>query len=168
MRKLILFAIIFGSVMSFSPATTSAAVIIPKSETNIIPQGDLLKKIASLKLREFQKLAGRKLTLKEKIGFLVLKHKIKRSPQEASGKGNTAFVFGVVGLGLFVLGLFVPYVILGALVSSILAIVVGSTAYKQDKNDRKAHAGKLLGWITLGLIALLFLLAAIVLASWGF
>src|SRR5258705_5571 len=59
------------------------------------------------------------------------------------------------------------YEILGALVAAIFAIVMGSMASKQDRSDKKAHAAKLLGWITLGLIALLLILAAIIVATFS-
>lgn len=137
--------------------------------TNIIakPNDGGYKNIATMKLKEFQKLVGRKLTIKEKIGFFVLKHKMKHQQQGADTQGQTAYILGLVGLGLFVIGLFVPYVMLGSIVAAIMAIVTGSSAMKQDGDNRKARAGKLLGWITLGLIALLLILATIVLATWG-
>jgi hypothetical protein len=154
--------------LSFQTSLSSAAVIIPPSKNIIIPQGNVYQKIASLKLKDFQKLIGRKLTLKEKIGFLVLKSKIKHRGKAATTQGHTAMVFGILAIGLFVLGLFVPYVIIGSFVASIVAIISGSVALKRDKNDRKAFVGKLLGWITLGLIALILILAVIWLSSWGF
>ena len=169
MRLYIIWSIFF--CIFFSIATPVSSATIPPASGKIIPVGAIYKKIASLKIRDIQKLAGRKLTLKEKISFLILKHKLKQQADDKQNKGQTAFVFGIVGLGLLIVGLFVPYVILGALVSAILAIVSGSVAKKQDPSDKKAHAGKLLGWITLGLIALLIILVAVVIAAffaaWG-
>jgi hypothetical protein len=63
--------------------------------------------------------------LKEKIGFVILKHKIKRQAKNNQRQGETAFIFGVAALGLFLLGLFVPFVILGSLIAAIVAIVTG-------------------------------------------
>lgn len=126
------------------------------------------KNIAKMKLKEFQRLAGRKLTFKEKVGFFVLKHKMKHQQIDTDKQGQTAYILGLVGLGLFVAGLFVPYVILGSLIAAILAIVTGSMAMKKEGENRKAKAGKLLGWITLGLIIVTLILAAIVLANWAF
>ncbi|MGZ5221561.1 MAG: hypothetical protein ACXWC7_15845, partial [Chitinophagaceae bacterium] len=106
------------------------------------------------------------LTVKEKIGFIILKHKIKRQLKNSEKQGQTAFIMGIAGLALFAIGLFVPVLLVGSLIAAIVAVVSGSVAQKQDPSNRKAHAGKLLGWITLGLLALLLILAAIVLSAW--
>ena len=119
--------------------------------------------MASLKIKEIQKIIGRKLTFKEKISFLVLKHTTKKEAQ--TKKGNTALIFGIVGVGLLLIGLFVPFVILGAIAGAIVAIVLGSGAKKQDPSDQKARAAVLLGWITLGATALLLIIATIVVLS---
>lgn len=60
-----------------------------------------------------------------------------------------------------------PYVILDFLVAVIMAIKLGSAATKKDGDNRKARAGKLLGWIILGIITLLLILSAILIASFG-
>jgi hypothetical protein len=153
----------------------------------------VLSKIASMKVKELQQLTGRKLSLKEKLGFMLLKRQvkkdngekmaelfvkkiltkdesIKKSPgkkAEGSSKGQQALVFGIVGIVLLIAGLFIPYIILGALIASILAIVVGSTAKKENPDDTKASTGKLLGWITLGLLGVLVIAVAIALAGWS-
>ena len=130
-----------------------------------VPHDVLLKKITSLKIKDLQKLAGKKLTLKEKIAFLILKERLKHKTGDNQSKGQTALIFGIGAVALLIIGLFVPFVILGSLVSAILAIVVGTVAHKKDRSDNNALVGKLLGWITLGLIALLFLLVIVVIAS---
>jgi cytochrome c-type biogenesis protein CcmH/NrfG len=155
-----------------TPALTANSASIPALEANPTPVENLYKKIASLKIKDIQKLTGKKFTLKEKIAILILKHKIKRQQKRAAreekkSEGQTAFTFGIIALVLLIAGLFLPYVILGSLIAAIIAIVTGSMAKKKDPNDRKAHAGKLMGWITLGLIALLLALAVALLAAWG-
>jgi hypothetical protein len=142
------------------PATTTQPV-----NPSINPSNVAYEKLASLKIKEIQKIIGRKLTFKEKISLLILKHTSKKEAQ--TKKGNTALIFGIVGLGLFFIGLFVPFVILGAIAAAIIAIVLGSNAKKRDSSDGKARAAVLLGWITLGATALLLIAAAIVVASWG-
>ncbi|HYM92773.1 MAG TPA: hypothetical protein VET23_01430 [Chitinophagaceae bacterium] len=142
----------------------NSAIIIPTGNTTVPP--DMVKKITTLKIKDIQKLSGRKLSLKEKIVFLVLKQKLKHNTSDKQNQGRTAFILGLVGLGLLIIGLFVPYVILGSIVSAILAIVLGSVAYKHDHSDKKAQAGKLLGWLTLGVTVLLLILAAIIIATW--
>jgi hypothetical protein len=125
------------------------------------------KNISSLKVRDLEKLVGRKLTLKEKIAFVLLKKKLRNEEDKGSKEGKTAFSFGIAAVAFLILGLFVPYVILGSLIAGIVAVVMGSSALKKNPNDRKAHSAKLLGWITLGLIALLLILIAIALSAWS-
>lgn len=164
MRIHLIFAILFFCLLSSSIPAYSATTSSPVN--TIDPMENIYKKIASIKIRDFQKLAGRKLTLKEKISFLILKHKLKHKAKNSERQGQTSFTLGLAALGAFILGLFVPFVLLGSLVLAILAIVTGSMAKKKNPDDRKASGGKLLGWITLGLIALVSILAVIVLASW--
>lgn len=161
--------IIWGFIFCclFLNAIPSTAATSPSSTTSIIPIEKLYKKIASLKIKNVQKLTGKKLSLKEKIGFLILKHKAKHPQNDSSKQGKTALTFGILALVLFVLGLFLPYVILGSLVASILAIVIGSSALKQNRDERNAYIGKLLGLIVLGVIALLLIVIIAFLASWG-
>jgi hypothetical protein len=130
-----------------------------------VPAEVLRKKIAKLKIKDLQKMTGRKFSLKEKIAFLILKKKLKQKPKETSSQGQTALIFGIAALALLVIGLFVPFIIIGSLVTSIIAIVLGSSALKKDPNDRKAYSGKLLGWISLGVIVVFTILAAIIISS---
>ncbi|MEP7372550.1 MAG: hypothetical protein ABI675_04125 [Chitinophagaceae bacterium] len=162
MRLIIILCVIFLSLFSIVTPVRSATT--SSSSTTVIPDGYLFKKMATLKIKDIQKIAGRKLTLKEKIGFIILKHKIKHQSKKNQKQGDAAFILGIAGLGLFIIGLFVPVLLLGSLVAAIAAVVTGSVA--KDPSNKKAHAGKLLGWITLGLLALLLILAAIVVAAW--
>jgi hypothetical protein len=167
MRKvfalLCLFSVIAHPAISSNAPISHLSISIQKTHSGEV----LPNKISSLKVRDLEKQAGRKLTLKEKIAFLILKKKLKRQEDTGSREGKTAFSFGLAAVAFLILGLFVPYVILGALVASIVAIVMGSSAARKNPNDRKAHSAKLLGWITLGLIALLILLIALVIAAWA-
>lgn len=153
----------------FTPALTANSASIPALEANPTPIENFYKKIASLKIKDIQKLTGKKLTLKEKVGFLLLKHKIKRQQKKEEEKdlGQKAFTFGIIAIALFVAGLFLPFVILGSLIAAIIAVVAGSTAKKKDPSNRKAHAGKLMGWITLGLITLFLILAVAVVIAFA-
>ncbi len=184
---------IFTAVFLFSPL-----LFLPEGRAATTPSVNgasvlqtVMEKIASFKLKELQKLAGRKFTFKEKVSFWLLKGKIKNSgtngfskslagtllkksfarkhksakPAEAGSLGQTAFIFGLVAAGLLVAGLFLPYVIIGSLVSAILAIVLGTLGSKKDPSDAKAKVGKLLGWITLGLIVILFTIVILAFAS---
>ncbi len=165
MRKYIIWSVIFSFFLSLATPVQSAT--IPSSTSKIIPIEEMYRKIGTMKIKDFQKLAGRKLTLKEKITFLILKHKINHPPKATSSKGQTALVFGIVGLALLIAGYFLPFVILGSLIAAIIAIVTGSSAKRQDPSDNKAYTGKLLGWITLGLIGLFSILAVALIASFS-
>ncbi len=131
------------------PSTLRSATLPQPGNTTIFPPEEVYKK----------------LTFKEKISFLILKHTSGKEVQNK--KGNTALIFALVGVGLFIIGLFVPFVILGSIAGAIVAIILGSNAKKQDPSDNKARAAVILGWITLGATALLLILAAIVVATWG-
>jgi hypothetical protein len=159
----ICFTFIISLFLAF-PFVLHAAVMPPTNVKVHPPEAN--QKIISLKIKDVQKLLGRKLTFKEKISFVVLKHALKKRAAE-SKQGQTALGFGIAAVVMLILGLFIPYVIIGALIAAILAVVLGSVAKKQDPSDRKAYAATLLGWITLGGIALLILLAIAILASWG-
>ncbi len=179
-----------GCMALANPAAT--AVIVPPASAAIIPVKSVYERLASLRVKELQKMIGRRLTLKEKIGFwlvkknirsqlkkgvlnpspfpLLQKVKLKKDPAragETNSPGQTAFVFGLLAIGLLLVGLFVPYVIFGSLVSAILAIAIGTSAYKKDSSDSKAHMAKLIGWITLGVILAFIIAAAIIIASWS-
>jgi hypothetical protein len=180
MRIILLCFTLLGFVLfSVNPVRAATTPTDPVSK----PVTVMLEKIANLKLKDFKKFTGRKLTLKESIGFILLKRQIKRNPEQVSryflkqvvkkagknadnsSKGQTAFIFGLVGAGLLILGLFVPYIILAALAAAILAIVLGYIAKKENPGDKKAGAATLLGWITIGLFLAILLIAVIALAS---
>lgn len=157
-KTLLLSLIMFLFIIPVSVKSASVS-FLPVNQTSSVenPHPSTLK----LKAKDVEKLLGRKLTLKERMGLFLL----KRLPAEANA-GRTALTFGILAAALFVLGLFVPYVIIGAFIAAIVAIVLGTVAKKENPSDRKAVAATLLGWITLGATALLLLLAVLVVAAW--
>ncbi len=162
MRKicLILSALFFISTV-IAPAyaaTTTTSRVSPKTP------GELIQMLAKLKIKDIQKYTGKKLTLRQKITFLLVKQKLKRKVSNENDPGQLPLIFGITGATLFIAGLFAPFALVGALAAAIVAIVTGSTAKRKDPNNRKAHAGKLLGWITLALIALTAILVALILS----
>jgi len=163
MRKLPLLILLLLIFSSFSVSTNS----------NIDPTNDPapsvalpIDKIASIKMKEAQKILGRKFTLKEKIAFkiaqLKLKKGLKAKEEGRSSKGQTAMILGIIGIACIL----IPYGILASIPLAILAIVMGSQAKKQNKNDGKAQAGIILGIVTLGLVALALILVIAILATW--
>jgi hypothetical protein len=164
MRPTLLFPVLIA--LFLIAHLSSLAVVVPAGTIVENPAGGR-KSIASMKLKEFQRLAGRKLSIKEKIAFLVLKHQLKHHAADSDKDGQLPFVLGLFAVGFLVLGFFIPQLLLGALVAAIAAVVSGVMATRKDGDNRKAKAGKLMGWITLGALALLSILALIFIASWG-
>jgi len=162
MRAHHLFIVIFFSII-LSPVSLFSASI-PSGE---VVSGEIVyKKITSLRLADVQKLLGRKLRFKEKISFLVLKHQLRHEEVKKKKKGKTSLIFGIAGLTLLIIGLFVPIVLIGSLIAAIVAIALGSAAKKGDPTDKNGDTGKLLGWINLGLIGLLAILVVIAFSTW--
>ena len=159
MRKVFTWLLLFSitSCPVLASNVPNSPLVLPEKE--IYSNETLPKKMPSLKVKDLERVAGRKLTIKEKISFLILKKKTRNQDAAPRSRGKTALIFGIAGAALLIIGFFAPYAILGSLVASIVAIVLGSSAAKKDPNDRKAHSAKLLGWITLGIIIVLMALA---------
>lgn len=139
-----------------APFTQVNAATSPGIDNGIIPPGSLYTHIASLKVKDIQKAIGRKLTIKERLGLIFLKKQVKRKGGESSKQGQASFILGLASVALLIGALFLwGPLLVGALIASILAIVFGSMAKKDNPNDKKALAGRLMGWITLGLIVIL-------------
>lgn len=161
--------ILFFSFNSYSSIILTN-IPLQKEKATITITPEVLAKFATLKIKEIEKLAGRKLTFKEKIAVKVYQWKIKKIktlsfPKERkSDKGNTAFILGIVGL----VSLLIPYLGIVAIPCAILAIIFGNQAKKINPDDRHAKTGAILGWITLALIVLFILLIIAILASGGF
>jgi uncharacterized membrane protein len=121
-----------------------------------------------MKIKEAEKILGRKFTLKEKIAFKIAQFKLKKDlkakAEGKSSKGQTAFVLSLVGLCLLI----VPYAGIASLPLAIIGLVMGSQAKKENPNDSKAKTAVILSLVTLGLIALAILLVIAVIASGGF
>ena len=154
MSTRIIWGIIFCSLLSIATPVNSTTA--PLSNRKMIPVGDIYRKIVSLKVKDIQKLIGRKLSLKENISILILKQKLRFSTDT---KGRTALIFADIGIASLLAGFFIPFGIIASFLCAVLAIISGSGARKKDPSDKKAGIAKLLGWLTLGLIALLFAIA---------
>ncbi len=138
------------------PLTDSFAATPPVAHFTNKPPESIYSLIASMKVKDVQKKLGRKLTLKEKIGFLFLKKQMKKKAEEESKQGKSAFAMGLASIGLLAFALFLwPPLLVGAIITSILAIVFGTMATKDNPKDKKGVAGKIIGWIVLGLIVIL-------------
>ena len=136
----------------------------------VITTSPHLLNLSTLKIKEVEKLLNRKLKLKEKIGLKLFQWQIRNElrSKKADSKANlgkTAMILGIVGIGLLI----VPYLAIASIPCAILAIIFGYKARKANKNDGKALAGIILGWVTLGLILLAIALIVIILSTftWG-
>jgi hypothetical protein len=169
MRKiylLILVLFIFSSLSTQISATTLPANLTSSVSTvqkDPIP----IEQLAKLKIKEAEKLLGRKLTLKEKLAFkitqLKLKKGLKAKAEGKSSKGQTAFILSLIGLCLLI----VPYAGIASLPLAIIGLVMGSQAKKENPDDSKAKTAIILSLVTLGLIVLGILLVIAILASGG-
>lgn len=187
MRKIFLLPLLFAiSSLSFTVTQAATTPVAPAIE----PIQPVIRKFSTLTLKEAQQLAGRKFTLKEKIGFWLFKkqirkgqekgftktlfykavHKKARKADQPGSKGMAALGFGIASVVILLLGFFIPYVIIVSPIAAILAIVLGTIAKKKDPDDTKGSIGKLLGWISLSLFVVLIIAVAIALADgfgWG-
>ena len=86
---------------------------------------------------------------------------------ESSSKGKIAMILSIIGLAL----IFVPYGILASVPLAILAILLGSKAVKENPQDKQAKAGRIMGFLTLGLFVVALFISLIFLAAfsgiWG-
>ncbi len=128
---------------------------------------DIHKKIASLRIKDIQKTIGRNLTLKEKVSFFILKQKLKHAPKESMDAGDISLIIGIAGLAFLALYFLTPFFMIAAIGSAIVAIVTGHRTRKKDPGNKNAKIGKLLGWITVGLITAFFIAILIAFASIG-
>ena len=170
MRKiymLILVLLIFSS-LNFQASANTLPVTLTSSVSTMQKDPVPMDRIATMKIKEAEKILGRKFTLKEKIAFkiaqLKLKKDLKAKAEGKSSKGQTAFVLSLVGICL----LLVPYASIASLPLAIIGLVMGSQAKKENPNDSKAKTAIVLSLVTLGLIVLAILLVVAIVASGGF
>lgn len=170
MRKhylLILVLFVFSSVGIQTRANTLPVTLT--SSVSSFPNDPLsMDRLAKMKIKEAEKIFGRKFTLKEKFAFkiaqLKLKKELKAKAEGNSSKGQTAFVLSLIGLCLLI----VPYAGLASLPLAIIGLVMGAQAKKENPDDGKAKTAIILSLVTLGLIALAILFVVALIASGGF
>ncbi|MES1216919.1 MAG: hypothetical protein ABUT20_15495 [Bacteroidota bacterium] len=170
MRKFPLF-ILFLLIFSSFSVRENTATLTPTfvSSVNTLENTPTpMDRLAKMKIKEAEKILGRKLTLKEKIAFKIAQLKIKKGLKaKAEGtpsKGQTAFILSLIGLCLLI----VPYAGIASLPLAIIGLVMGSKAKKENPDDNKAKTAIILSLVTLGLIVLAVLLVIAIIASGGF
>lgn len=167
MIKFILLISVIFLFLNAGSTSTPAENIKPDITTVIEPTYPSFNFITA-KAKDVEKFLGRKMKLKEKIGFKILQHKLKKEINRNKGetgseKGKLAMILGIVGIACIL----IPYALLASIPLAILAIIFGNQAKKQNPDDGKAKAGVILGWVTLGLATLAIILVVAFLSSWG-
>jgi hypothetical protein len=164
MRNLIIIFCLICPGILINANTKSALLISPYTTiNNSLPDpSESFAKIASMKVKDIEKTISRKLSLKEKIAFKIIKWKAKKlviegEPTEKQRKqGILSLVFGAAGL----IFLFVFFPVGIAL--SIAGLVLGIISLKGNSN-----VPAILGIVFSGVSILLLLLAIAIAAAWG-
>lgn len=122
-----------------------------------------IRDFTSMKIKDIEKLTGKKFSLVEKIAVQLLQRKLKKQitlgqdPEKLRKMGTLSLLLGVTSI----LVLFLPYGIIASIALSIAGLVLGIKATKGGKNIN-AILGIIFSSVTLAFI----LLAIVVLASW--
>lgn len=154
MRKYIL--LIITSLFTYAAigATTPLAITAPAATVVSIGKNPDLSK---LKARDIEKMIGRRLTIKEKIGWLFVRRQFKKglgNPDvDINRKARKAKTFGTIAL----IALLAPPVSIISIPFAIVAIVMGSQVRKVDPDNVDAKKAITRGIITLALIAVMII-----------
>ena len=165
MRNLLLLLII----LFYGATAKSAALPVMNSNFTVLSPATPVNPVFNLttaKVKDVEKLLGRKLKLKEKLALKFIQWKYKREvtkkADNETDKGKTAMILGIIGVALLI----VPYLFIASIPLAILAIVFGNQARKVNKKDNKALIGIILGWVTIGIILIALALLIVFLSSW--
>ena len=140
--------------------TNCKTIVVPKLAD---PTNVALQTLVKMKTADIEKMIGRKLKFKEKIALKILKYKNRKNTfnDSSSKDGSTSEVLGVCALvTLFIF----PFVTIPL---AILALVYAKKAKNINPDDKKAHTGTVLAWVSLGILVLLAILIFILIASIG-
>ena len=170
-KKILYFFIIIGAVVT---TQKTFAETVPFAFENVKPAvsfSDSNFSVFNLSVKEIEKLAGRKLSFKEKIAVKIYKHNptlYKRFADSTEEKKleKKALWSKWLGIGSLI-GLFIPGVGLLSVPAAIIAIVFGISTQDNIKNKRNARQGITFGIITLAIIVLLVALVVVIVSSLG-
>lgn len=165
MKKLLLIAMMIGfglQTFSYSPGTNK----INPSHTfpgnlNALSLNEFLK----LTPKRYYELTGKRMTLKEKIAFTILKSKLKKQlpdDKNVPRKNNLGMLSLLFGAGTWVFA-FIPAIGVISLGFAVAAVVLGILGLGRKKGDVKSIIGLVLG----GLFLLLVVVALAAFASGG-
>ena len=102
------------------------------------------------------------------IKYVLKKFKKAEDTAKADKMASTSLTFGIIAISTLLLGLFIPFVMLAALPTGIVAMVTGNTALKSGTTETgKAHTGKSLGLGSLIAFGALLLIALVLVATFA-
>ena len=164
-------------ILSFVFVSALNATVIPDNPQlklkNIIntsiEQSFFVSGLVSLKPKDIEKLLGRSLRFKEKIGFFLLKQKLKRHTKtkgKTKDHGKNALTFGILALLIS----FLPIINILSIPLAILAIIQGKKGKRLNPADNKAKVGFWLGIVSLAITVLILCIMIDIFVngfSWG-
>lgn len=169
MRKfftLFFILIAFNGYSRFTAAIIPSTPGLPLALVNEDPKVKQTASLATMKVKDFEKLSGQKLTLKEKIAFKIFQAKLKKEQRKAekgeySKRSKTAFILGILSLAT------IPLIPLSVLLS-VITIILASKSLKANDMDKKAKTALTLGILSLGIIVVGLLIYAIFISDGAF
>jgi hypothetical protein len=124
---------------------------------------------SKMKAKDIEQLLGRRLTLKERIGWMLVKRQFKKHGSAKPGfdtdkKARTAKTLGTLSL----ISLFIPFFGILALPLAITAIVIGSQVRRIDPDNLDARKAITRGIITLAIFVLVIVLVLALISAFTF
>lgn len=170
LKKIVLLIIVIAAII-LTHKTHAATVpfTFEKVKPSVVFSDSGFNLLSRYSVKEIEKIAGRKLSFKEKIAVKLYKsnpslyNKYVDSTEEKKME-NKALWAKWLGIGSLI-GLFVPGLNVLALPAATIAIVFGTATIDKVKNKKNSRQGITFGIITLAVILLLVLLVVIIVSS---
>lgn len=174
-KKFILIVLItaFLAPLTFTSAVNPAGYVLRNENPLTLLPVEAIKKIIDLTPKEFEKLTGKHLSLKDKIAFKLLKWKLKRDLRHAPEQGGTgkfekmARMSMVFGVAAFVLA-FLPFGSFLAIPAALLAIILGAVSLKKVEKKTNSIIGIVLGSSFLILLLIAIAVFVSIFSGWRY
>jgi hypothetical protein len=169
MRNILFTAFLLISLSGYTASIPSVSGTMKENpESRVIPPSQSIsaKNLATLKVRDYEKMSGRKLSLKEKFAFKLMQVKLKKdlkkkSKGEYSSRSKTAFILSILSLATMLL---IPL----SVVLSVISIILASKSLKANPEDKKAKTAMGLSILALGIIVVGLLIYGIFVSDGAF
>jgi uncharacterized membrane protein YidH (DUF202 family) len=169
MRKFFTLSIFIFSLQC--PIEITAAIISKPGLLSVItkcenPEMSPTASLVTMRMKDLEKLTGKKLTLKEKIVFKIYQSKLKKENRKAE-KGNyskrskTAFILSILSLATLII---IPL----SIILAVIGIILASKSLKEDNEDKKARTAMGLSILALGIIVVGLLIYGIFVSDGAF